>query len=276
LSARDPRNPLLERVARWLVVNRSGGAYWISTKQTAIALRGLLAFMRARGDKPAPAAVDVFVNGTQLATHVFDSKALTSPDPILIEGPAVAGSNAVRIVTRGDGTVYYDASVRFYDQPAASERTGSRHLALVRRYTVLSPVTRDGRIVYRESPFNGAAHPGDLLLVRLTAAGSSDWRYLMIEDPIPAGAEAVENDGPYELEQRHSWRIGSQREFRDDRTVFFQSAFTAGKYEFSYLLKITTPGTFHAMPARISPMYVPDAAASSEAITVVVSSEGIQ
>jgi hypothetical protein len=30
------------------------------------------------------------------------------------------------------------------------------------------------------------------------------------------------------------------------------------------------------MPARISPMYVPDASASSEAITVVVSAEGIQ
>jgi hypothetical protein len=276
LAARDPQNPLLERVARWLVVNRSAGGYWISTKQTALALRGLLAFMRGRGEKPAPATVDVLVNGTLLGTHVFDVAALTSPDPIRFEGPAVAGDNAVRIVTRGEGTVYYDAAVRFYDQPAASERTGSRKLALVRRYAVLSPVTRNGRIVYRESPFTGSARAGDLLIVRLTAAGSSDWRYLMIEDPIPAGTEAVERDDLYELERRHSWEYGSQREFRDDRTVFFQNAFTAGKYEYSYLLKVTTPGTFRAMPARISPMYVPDASASSEVITVTVATEGIQ
>ena len=43
-------------------VDRTGG-YWGSTKQTAMAIYGLLAFMRARGETAQPFSVDVFVNG---------------------------------------------------------------------------------------------------------------------------------------------------------------------------------------------------------------------
>lgn len=273
LAARDPRNPMLERVARWLMLNRSAGGYWISTKQTALALEGLLAFMRARGERPAPVSADVFVNNARVNTTTFDAAAIATPDPVRIESPAAAGANVVRIVTRGPGAVYYDATVRYYDRPAASERTGSRKLALTRTYARLAPVQTKDRIVYREMPFDGTARPGDLLLVRLAAAGSTDWRYLMLEDPIPAGTEPVENDSPYELEQRRSWQWGTSRELRDDRIVFFLDRFAAGRYDFSYMLKVTTPGVFSAMPAHISPMYVPDVSASSDTIIVSVAPE---
>lgn len=95
----------------------------------------------------------------------------------------------------------------------------------------------------------------------------------MLEDPIPAGTEPVEREDLYELENRQSWWFGSQREFRDDRTVFFLSDLSKGRYDLTYLLKVTTPGVFSAMPAHISPMYVPDVSASSEVLTVTVVSE---
>jgi uncharacterized protein YfaS (alpha-2-macroglobulin family) len=176
-------------------------------------------------------------------------------------------------VKQGFGALYFDVSARYYDKPAASERTGSRRLALTRSYRTLSPVESRGRIVYRESAFDGSARPGDLLLVRLVAAGSTDWRYLMLEDPIPAGTEPVEKEELYELEQRRSYWQGSQRELRDDRTVFFLDRFTDGRYEVAYLLRVTTRGVFNAMPARISPMYVPDVFASSTALALTVPAE---
>ena len=272
LAARDPANPLLERVARWLVLSRTGG-YWFSTKQTALALRGLLAYMRARGEQPAAVTAEVFVNSTSAGRHVFDAKSIASPDPVLIEAPAAGGTNEVRIVKQGSGALYFDVSARYYDKPAASERTGSRRLALTRSYRTLSPVESRGRIVYRESAFDGSARPGDLLLVRLVAAGTTDWRYLMLEDPIPAGTEPVEKEELYELEQPRSYWQGSQRELRDDRTVFFLDRFTEGRYELAYLLRVTTPGVFNAMPARISPMYVPDVFASTTTIALTVPAE---
>ena len=62
LAKRDPRNPVLERAVRWLMLNRTGG-YWSTTKQTALAIYGLLSFMQARGESAQPFSVDVFVNG---------------------------------------------------------------------------------------------------------------------------------------------------------------------------------------------------------------------
>lgn len=277
LAAREPANPVLERVARWLSLSRNAGGYWVSTKQTAIALQGLLAYMKARGERPAPVTADVFVNGEKVRTQTFDAASLTAPNPVLIEAPGREGANTVRIVKQGEGTVYYDAAVRYYDKPAAAERTGSRRLALTRTYVRLMPVQRNGRIVYREAPFNGQAAAGELLLVRLTAAGSTEWKYLMLEDPIPAGTEQIEKEEGYEIERRTGeWFYGSQRELRDDRTTYFLSDFRLGRYDFAYMLRVTTPGIFSAMPARISPMYVPDVSASSDVFTLTVSPESVR
>jgi hypothetical protein len=279
LVARDPKNPVLERAVRWLILNRNYGTYWSSTKQTAMVLYGLLDYMRARGETSADSAVDVFVNDRPAGSRTFTAGDLGASDPFVLSVPARAGKNTIRIVKRGAGALYWSASVEYFDKATRLERSGSRKLALVRAYYALSPVTaRDGRIVYRETPLVDPVRPGDVLLVRLTAAGSTDWRYLMLEDPLPAGAEPIQQSEGYELENRERARwfgwFGERREFRDDRVVFFQDSFREGRYDFTYLLKVVTPGSFRAMPAQIAPMYIPEAHASSDAQALVVTGPG--
>lgn len=279
LAPRMPNDPLLERASRWLLLNRNGGYYWTSTKQTAFALMGMLAHLRARGEKPATMAVDVEVNGAKVGTHTFTPEQWTAANPIVLTAPGQTGVNKVRLVTRagggsgakdGPGAVYYTATARYYDNRESLQREGSHQLALSRQYFSLAPVTKNGKIVYREQPFSGSAKPGDLLLVRLVAAGSKDWRYIMLEDPLPAGAEAVRDPDLYALEKRPDWWYGSNREYRDNRIVQFQTDFDRGRYEYTYILKIVTPGTFRAMPAQMTAMYVPDAFATSGTQTVEV------
>ncbi|MEI6668900.1 MAG: MG2 domain-containing protein [Acidobacteriota bacterium] len=272
LARRDPKNPLLEPAVRWLLLNRTYGVYWASTKQTAMVLYGLLDVMKARGEAATDSEVDVIVNGASIGTRRFTAASITAPDPIELTAPARGGANSIRLVKRGGGAVYWAAQATYYDTAAAQERTGSRKLALQREYFSLAPVTVNGRVVYRETPFTGTARPGDLLLVRLTTAGSKDWRYLMLEDPIPAGTEPIQQEQLYALEKRTSFWWGSRREFRDSRVVFFLESFAEGRYEFSYMLKVTTPGVFRATPARISAMYVPEATASSATMSVTVES----
>jgi hypothetical protein len=174
--------------------------------------------------------------------------------------------------TRVPGAIYWTATARYYDNRESLEQSGSRTLAVSRKYFSLAPVQKEGRIVYREAPFAGTLQPGDLLLVRITAAGSKDWRYLMLDDPLPAGMEAVQDADAYELERPPRWWYGSKREYRDTRVVQFQSDFSAGRYEYVYLLKATTPGRFRAMPARLAPMYSPGVAATSAPQLVDVAS----
>ena len=179
----------------------------------------------------------------------------------------------MRLVKRGAGTLYWTAQADFVDRVGASSPTGSRKLAIGRDYFLLTPVQKAGRIVYREMPMTGPVKPGDLVLGRLTIAGAADWRYLAVEDPIPAGTEAIPRWSLYELERRDAARWfwdGSQREYRDDRVVLFLEHLNGGRAEFVYILKVTTPGVFKARPAQVAPMYVPGTSASSDTQTLTV------
>jgi uncharacterized protein YfaS (alpha-2-macroglobulin family) len=173
-------------------------------------------------------------------------------------------------VKRGPGWLYWTATALYYETREPIARSGSRTLALRREYFSLQPTTTNGRIVYRETPLSREIRPGDVVLVRLTAAGSADWRYLILEDPLPAGMEAVQEPDLFELANPVSWWSGSRREYRDDRVVQFQESFEQGRYDYHYLLKAVTPGTFRAMPARIAPMYVPGVSASTTTQPVTV------
>jgi uncharacterized protein YfaS (alpha-2-macroglobulin family) len=263
LAPHMPNDPLLERSVRWLMANRDNGSYWSSTKQTALALVGILDYLRARREAPGTVTVDVEVNGKRAGSHTFTPSSWTDANPTIVRVDGQTGVNKVRLITRTPGTVYWTATARYYDNRETLEQTGTRKLALSRKYFTLSPVQKNGRIVYRDTPFTGTLAPGDLLLVRLTAAGSKDWRYLMLDDPLPAGMEAVQENDLYELERPPEWWYGSKREYRDSRVLQFQSDFSRGRYEYAYLLKAVTPGRFRAMPARLSPMYAPDVAATT-------------
>ena len=271
LARRDAKNPILERAVRWMMLNRTAG-YWSTTKQTAMAIYGLLSFMQARGEAAQPFSVDVFINGANVGRKTFTPAAMLAPDPIVVTAPGNAGANQVRLVKHEGGTVYWSAAATYFDAQSAAVRTGDRQLAVTRKYAVLSPVTVRGRIVYHEQPFTGAAKPGDVLTVRLTVAGATDWRYLVLEDPLLAGVEAIQDTTAYPLERQaaNAWWYGSRVEYRDSKTVFFQESFDRGRYEYSYLVRVIAPGQFRAVPAQVSPMYVPGVFASSEPIVMTV------
>ncbi len=273
LAQRDGSHQLLEPAVRWLLANRASGSYWSTTKQSAMALYGLLAYMKARNETPATFSVDVLVNGSKVATREFTPAMFTEPNPIVLSAPGRAGANDVRIVKRGGGTLYWTATARYYDNRESLEPTGTRKLALSRKYFTLTSVRVNDRLVYRETPFAGTAGPGDLILVRMTVAGANDWRYLAIEDPLPAGAEAIEPPDGFELERsddRGWWYGRARREYRDTRVVQFEDRLPGGRVDFMYLLRVVTPGTFRAMPAQVVPMYVPGVSASTTAARFIV------
>ncbi len=144
LAARDPRSPLLEPAVRWLLLNRNYGGWWSSTKQTAMALYGLLDYMRARQEGGADAGVEVLVNGTPAGAHTFTPASLTAPDPVVVTAPAAAGRNTIEVRKKGGGNIYWSAAAEYYDTAGASERTGSRKLALVRKVLLAHAGPRQG------------------------------------------------------------------------------------------------------------------------------------
>jgi uncharacterized protein YfaS (alpha-2-macroglobulin family) len=108
--------------------------------------------------------------------------------------------------------------------------------------------------------------------VHLNVSGS-DWKYLMIEDPIPAGTEFIQKDDLYALKgTRPTWWNSwyTRRELRDDRMAMFQTYFSHGQMDYVYLLKVVNPGIFRVSPARVQPMYQTEFQATSDGHIVEV------
>ncbi len=110
-------------------------------------------------------------------------------------------------------------------------------------------------ITYDLVPLNGPVHVGDIVAVKLAVNGT-DWKYLLAEDPIPAGTEFMANTGLYTLNNKPDWWADwfTRKEFHDDRAAFFNTDFSRRR-EYVYLLKVVTPGKFAISPAQAGPMY---------------------
>jgi uncharacterized protein YfaS (alpha-2-macroglobulin family) len=272
LAALRPQSPLLTKAAVYLVNHRSQGHYWTSTKQTAMVIHGLTDYLRQSGELKPDFTVTVEVNDERVLTKRFTESEALTPAAITIGTDKLrAGANNVRVTRSGTGRVYWSATGVHY-AATASGNVGDRPMSVQREYYRLVPEQRGAKIVHSMQPFDGTAAPGDVLAVRLRVRGGDHDRYLMVEDPIPAGAEILPRDDLYELSSKPDWweRYFSRREYRDDRAVFFQTWLTRDEATYVYLLKLINPGQFRISPARVEPMYEPQFFAVSQAAALEV------
>jgi uncharacterized protein YfaS (alpha-2-macroglobulin family) len=266
LSRQRPQSPLLPKGALWLMNHRSQGWWWSTTKQTAMVIYGLTDYLKTSGELNPNLTANVYVNDQLLLTKKFDTAdGIGAPELQLDESKLKPGANRVRIETSGAGRLYYSSRADYFSTEEKMERTGSVGLNLLRDYFKLVPTKAGEKIVYDLAPVDGPVASGDVLAVRLTVTGT-DWRYVMLEDPIPAGTEFIERDGAYELKARPPWweYYFTRRELHDDRMAIFQTWMPSGQHQYFYLLKVINPGVFQMSPARIGPMYQPSVMATTE------------
>jgi uncharacterized protein YfaS (alpha-2-macroglobulin family) len=182
-----------------------------------------------------------------------------------------AGVNHVRVTMSGEGRLYYSARAEYFSRDEKLQQTGSTSLNILRDYFKLAPIKQGGSIVYDTVPLNGPVAAGDILAVRLTVTGTA-WKYIMVEDPIPAATEFIERDGSYQLKSRPPWwsYYFTRRELHDDRMAMFQTWFPQGQHQYFYLLKVVNPGVFQVSPARVQPMYQPGFLSTTESLRLEV------
>jgi alpha-2-macroglobulin len=272
LTRADPQSPLLGQAAQWLVLNRSG-EYWYSTEQTAMVLFGLVDYLAASQELAADFDADVLLNGSSVGHKHFTAADAASGATLQVDVAAdklQPQGNTVRVVKSGTGRAYWTVQGKFYSTESSVYQKGSLSLNLTRDYYKLVATQKDGAVVYRLDPLRGAVQPGDTLAVHLAVNGSPA-KYLMIEDPIPAGTEFVEHEDSYKILDRPSqWEYWyTRREFHDDRAAIFAADFS-GRRESFYLLKVVNPGSFSISPAHVEPMYQPDVQATSDALHLQV------
>ena len=187
----------------------------------------------------------------------------------------------------GAGPVYYYFTVSEVPlaPPVTPEDAGIRVERWYERYQGGAPITRVAE--------------GDLVRVRLRITVPTTRQFVVVDDALPAGLEAVDlslrtasampgpgasmTPEPVDQERQESapqWGFGrwdagwwspfDYREIRDDRVVYSANVLWPGTYTATYVARATTPGTFVRPPAHAEEMYNPAVNGRSDGGTFVV------
>jgi uncharacterized protein YfaS (alpha-2-macroglobulin family) len=263
---------LLPLAARWLVNNRRNGYYWDSTKHTALAISGLAEYIRNSRELSPDYTLEVYLNGEQLLSQRVTSAEAARAQAFTIErkAGAVARQSQLRVVKKGPGALYVSAALSYFTSEAEVAPRATPGLTLTREYMRLRLDDRSSPAKWTVEPLTGELRSGDLIVSRLRVRGSRG-QYLMIEDPIPAGCEQVEQASGIDFgAATNNWSSWySNREFRDNRTVIFAQWFR-GDDTFQYAMRVQQPGQFMVAPARAEMMYEPTVQSNSASTKLTI------
>ena len=266
LSQINPSSDLLPKAARWLVKNRRNGYYWLSTKETAFAIYGLTDYLKVSKELSPDYSFEIYLNGVKVGGQHVGAADATNAQSVTIwkKGEEIVGSNQIRIVKHGKGALYVSSALEYFtaDDNVPAQSAGG--LKITREYLRLRVSENDeGKASWKIEPLTGELRSGDMIVVRLRLTGPRA-QYLMIEDPIPAGAEQVARVSGislnYSLGQWSDWY--SNREFRDNRTAIFMNYFD-GDATLQYAMRVEVPGEFKVAPTRAGLMYQPTVQANT-------------
>ncbi len=276
MARHNPQSDLLPNIVRWLMNARKEG-YWGTTQSTAWSLMGLIAYMRATGELRGDFSYKVTLNGEVLLEGDVDVTTLDESRKLTVAIAELLVDQANRLVIErlpasggqtGEGQLYYTAHLRYY-LPVEQVKALDRGIIIARQY---SPVDDP------ETYINGA-QVGDVIRVKLTVIAPTDLYYVVVEDPLPAGCEAVdvtlnttsvvgERPGVRNLtaEQEDTWYRWygwgwwwfSNSEIRDEKVALFATYLPRGTYEYSYIMRASVPGTYNVIPATAYEMYFPE------------------
>lgn len=302
----QPNHPLTEPAANWLVLNRRS-AHWKSTRSTAFAVLALTRYLQSRKEFDPSGAAEVWLNGQRVQTVTLDRAALLKgPQAIPLDPSRLkAGENRVEVRRKDGNTAIYMIVTASSWARGESVKPAGYQAEVARAYTRLKMTpTVIGTLNRTAQPLGpvGTSRAGEQVVATLDLQFPNDLEYVMIEVPKPAGCEPlnplsgwdarlipVGHEGaarsPIPLvaenvasEEEPADEDGADiprgeaiyREEHDDKSVFFLTRVSAGKWQLKYHLRATIAGDYRALPAQLEAMYVPEIRANSDARRLVI------
>ncbi|MEA3309224.1 MAG: Ig-like domain-containing protein [Chloroflexota bacterium] len=274
LTKLDPDNALNPNVVRWLMVARDAGI-WETTQETAWALIALTDWMAETGELDADYDFALYLNDDLLTEAAANRETVqeSTTVEVAVADLLVDATNALAVArTAGPGRLYYTAHLEVY-RPVESLEPADRGFSIQRRYTDAAcaeeQLSQGGRIT--ACPEVREIKLGDVIRVDLTIITPHDRYYVVVEDPLPAGGEAIDTglattsllSMDPTLRRQDSrywwwWRWYSHSELRDEKVVLFADVLGSGTYEYSYTFRATLPGDYHVLPTVAKEFYFPE------------------
>lgn len=266
LARLDPESGLAPQAVRWLMVNRTG-SHWYSDYETTWSVLALTDWMVATGELNADFGYQLNINGVEALNGTFDQNSLLTPVQFSQPLNQLLANEANFLDIQhlaGDGRLYYTAHLNSW-LPVDSVQAVSRGITVQRTYY-------DAACESDCQPISQIAS-GQQVRVALSIVAINDLSYVLIEDAIPAGAEAVDptlDTAAYgfdpNIENQNNdyfygywgWWFFDRIEYRDEKVVFYSGHLPAGAYQYTYYLQAYLPGTFQVMPTIAREEFFPE------------------
>ncbi|HET9029786.1 MAG TPA: hypothetical protein VFN49_06380, partial [Candidatus Aquilonibacter sp.] len=238
---------------------------WPSTQSAASAVSALTAY--GARVPPEPMHVAVSSGGAAIGSRDFGSAAASA----MISVPIAAVQSGSLTLKANRGTLHYVLS---YTYPLPSDAPGNLTAFRVTRQLFEAGSTHAFATIDLASPASPVATTvGQVFDVGLRIAVDHPVDRVVIEDPLPAGFEAVDTSFATSLQsvvpQSDNWQIGGRQIYRD-RVVAFAEHLGPGVYEMHYLVRSVTPGTYRWPGARVYLEPAPEEFGRSAAATLVL------
>jgi uncharacterized protein YfaS (alpha-2-macroglobulin family) len=293
-----PDHPLVSPLAEALAQHgRAAGASWVWNTQDYASSISALAELDRRRRAQGERSVRVRAGRRVLLEGATGTARAGRDSSVALAGllSRADGGQALRLsIDAGAGTgnapVYYYLTVTEVPSsaPTSIEDRGIRVERWYETFPGGKPTT--------------TAVEGDLVRVRLKITVPSTRYFVVLDDALPGGLEAVDLSlrtasampGPgaqmtasetpdEERTEADQWGYGSwdggwwspfdHREIRDDRVVYSATVLWPGTYTATYIARATTPGTFTRPPAHAEEMYNPAVNGRSDGGTMTITAK---
>ena len=263
-------NPYISQIAQWLVDRRKSGK-WASTQENFYVFYALNEYYKKYEAVHPNFKLDVSLADKDFLKVVFK-------EPIQeIEKAEISLSQfypgrtiPLKISKDGQGTLFYETRLTYAPQKQLSPRD-------------------EGFSVYKEiTTLDGlplsSIQAGSLVVVSLQIIVQRESLYVVVNDPLPAGLEAVNPIFLTESEEQQRgmrqmdsgrqgpgrWRGFNHIEMHDDRILLFADSLLPGIHTHRYLARALTPGIFQAPGTQVEEMYSPEVFGRSSELNIEV------
>jgi len=252
-------HPALPAIARWLVEKQRSGSR-LSTHENLFVFYALNDYYRKYEEAGAEFRGMIALAGKTLLESEFGGtrhEVKHANLKISELGPDAGKELRLHVEKKGQGVLYYGARLLYAPRQALPAR--DEGIAVVKRIESL-----DGK------PLD-VVPPGALVVVTVEVAVPQETLFVVVDDPLPAGLEAVnpefqtessesllvlEEEGPAYREMW--WRGFNHFEMHDDRVLLFADSLAAGVHTHRYLARALSFGRFVLPGTQAGEMYAPE------------------
>lgn len=280
LIADDEQSELIPKLVAGLLAHQTRG-HWGSTQENVFVLLAMDRYFNTYESQTPDFLARIWLGETYAGEHAYegystDYNETKIPMSYLVDGEDLQD---LTLSKEGVGRLYYRLGLKY--APTDLNLTPlDMGFVVTRDYEGVDDVED----VWQDDDGVWHIKAGVRVRVKIKMVADNRRYHVALVDPLPAGLEivnpdlavssnaGVENENP--LERMYGWwwwRTWYEHEnLRDECAEAFTSLLWDGVYDYFYIARATTPGTFIAPPAKAEEMYSPEVFGRSGSDWVVV------